>query len=71
MTGLPAFVATAAFDAAQGTNDPNQEPETVVQAARDLIYALDNGFVAVDRPNSAYVTALREAVRREEMWGEG
>jgi hypothetical protein len=38
--------------------------DELLQAARDLLYALDNGFLAyrADYPESAFVSSLRGAV---------
>lgn len=62
----PDNFSTAAYDAAQGRDEtPEAEPEDVYEAARDFLYALDRNYIAVDRPTSAFVTALRDAVTRE------
>ena len=42
-------------------------PETLLKAAQDFIYGLDKGFVEIDLPQSKFLTALREAVEREEL----
>lgn len=66
----PDNFSSTAFDAAQGVED-DDEPESIAQAAADFIAAMDHGYVVVDRPHSAYVTALRLAVERWRMWNVG
>ena len=35
-------------------------------ALRDFLLALDRGYLAIDRPDSAFVTALREVCAKAE-----
>lgn len=63
----PDDFSSAALDAAQGRDedDDGYDAEDCYSAATDLLHALDRGWLKLDQPHSAFVTALRQTVAAE------
>ena len=62
----PDNFSARAYDAAQGRDEtPEPDAEDCYDAARDLLHAIDRGFVTINRPKSGYIAALRRAVAAE------
>lgn len=63
---FPAGYTLAIHDRQQGRDEtPEPDAEDCYDAARDLLHAIDRGFVTINRPKSGYIGALRAAVAAE------
>ena len=66
MSNYPAGYTLAIHDREQGRDEtPEPDADDCYDAARDLLHAIDRGFVTINRPGSSYVSALRDAVAAE------
>lgn len=63
----PDNFSSAELDRSQGRDEDDEAagPEDCYDAARGFLDALDRGWVTVNRPDSAYLAGLREAVAAE------